>query len=87
MIKYLFSRKGSVCPIWIFIFYTDQARISGEAHATLPLKLNFMIFAVGKSMKIKIERRGLILKRSRGYSDRQSLENLTETRITYLISR
>jgi hypothetical protein len=66
MIKNLFSRKGSVCPIWIFILDTDQARISGETHATVPLKLNFMMFAAGKSMKIKIERRGLILKRSRG---------------------
>jgi hypothetical protein len=70
-----------------FYIDTDQTRISGAAHATVPLKLNFMMFAVEKSMKIKIEGRGLILKRRRGYSDRQSLENLTETRITYLISR
>jgi len=70
-----------------FYIDTDQARTSGEAHATVPLKLNFMMFAVEKNLKIKIERRGLILKRRRGYSDRQSLENLTETRITYLISR
>jgi hypothetical protein len=31
LIKYLFSRNVYVCPVWIFIFDTDQAQINSAA--------------------------------------------------------
>jgi hypothetical protein len=37
----------------MFIFDTDQTQINGEAHATVPLKLSLMMFAVGKSTEDK----------------------------------